>query len=122
MASILEREVRSKDDKAIVSDLFWRRYNLNWALQADSTVHYAVRKKGDVFTTREDRDSVSPWNTYKYPGLPLGPISSPSLGSIMAAIYPEGNNYWYFLTDSDGAVHYAKNLDEHNQNVQKYLR
>jgi UPF0755 protein len=122
MASIIEREVRSAEDRKKVSDLFWRRYDANWALQADSTVHYAVRKKGNVFTTKEDRDSLSPWNTYKYPGLPLGPISNPKLDAIMAAIYPEKNDYWYFLTDLNGAVKYGKTLEEHNANVQKYLR
>jgi len=122
MASLIEREVRGEKDKALVSDLFWRRYDTGWALQADSTVHYAVNKKGDVFTTKEDRESLSPWNTYKYPGLPLGPISNPSLESIMAAIYPEQNDYWYFLTTIEGDVKYAKNLEEHNANVQKYLR
>lgn len=123
MASILEREVKSTEDRKKVADLFWRRYEANWALQADSTVHYAVGKKGDVATTVEDRDSLSPWNTYKYPGLPPGPISNPSLDSIMAAIYPEENDYWYFLTTLDtGEVKYAKTLEEHNANVQKYLR
>ena len=82
----------------------------------------AVDKQGDVFTTAEDRESNSPWNTYKYPGLPMGPISNPSLESIISAIYPEKNNYWYFLTTFDGEVKYAKNLDEHNANVYKYLR
>ena len=122
MASLLEREVRSKQDKAKVSDLFWRRYDMNWALQADSTVHYAVRKSGNVFTTKEDRNSLSAWNTYKYPGLPLGPICSPSLESIVAAIYPEKNDNWYFLTDHEGNVKYGKTLEEHNSNVNKYLR
>ncbi|MBI4993244.1 MAG: endolytic transglycosylase MltG [Candidatus Magasanikbacteria bacterium] len=116
MASILEREVKSEQDKRLVADIFWRRYNKNWALQADSTVHYAVNKSGDVFTTKEDRDSNSPWNTYKYPGLPPSPISNPSLASIKAALYPEKNDYWYFLTTPDGEVKYAKTLEEHNAN------
>lgn len=122
MASILEREVRREEDKKIVSDLFWRRYDMNWALQADSSVHYLTGKSGDVFTTKEDRESLSPWNTYKYPGLPIGPISNPSLESIMAAIYPTSNEYWYFLTTLDGEVKYAKTLEGHNANVAKYLR
>jgi UPF0755 protein len=121
MASILEREVRTSEDRKIVADLFWRRYDQNWALQADSTVHYAVGKNGTVFTSAEDRDSLSPWNTYRYPGLPIGPISMPSLDSIMAAIYPKSNDYWYFLTDGKGVVKYGKTLEEHNMNRQKYL-
>jgi len=123
IASILEREVRTSRDRRFVSDIFWRRYDRNWALQADSTVHYAVGKKGSIATTAEDRDSLSPWNTYKYHGLPPGPISNPSLDSIMAAIYPEENDYWYFLTTFDtGEVKYAETLEDHNKNVWKYLR
>lgn len=122
MASLLEREVQSDEDRAQVADIFWRRYEKNWALQADSTVHYAVGKKKEVFTTKEDRRSNSPWNTYKYPGLPLGPISNPDIESIKAAIYPEKNEYWYFLTTLEGEVKYGSTLEEHNENVQKYLR
>jgi UPF0755 protein len=122
MASLVEREVQSKEDKAKVADLFWRRYDTGWGLQADSTVHYLTGKVGDVFTTQKDRQIDSLWNTYKYAGLMPGPISSPSLESIMAAIYPESNDYWYFLTTLEGEVKYSKILEEHNINVQKYLR
>jgi len=122
MASILEREVRNLEDKKLVADIFWRRLKKNWALQADSTVHYAVGKEGNVFTTNEDRQTDSLWNTYKYPGLPPGPICNPGLESIQAALYPEANNYWYFLTDKNGAVHYAKTLEEQNSNKYKYLK
>ncbi|MEK7083766.1 MAG: endolytic transglycosylase MltG, partial [Patescibacteria group bacterium] len=122
MASILEREVQKKEDKAMVADIFWRRLKLNWALQADSTVHYAVGKKGNVFTTAEDRAADSPWNTYKYPGLPPGPICNPGMESILAAIHPEKNDYWYFLTTPEGGVKYAKTLEEHNLNRVRFLR
>ncbi len=122
MASILEREVRDTKDRARVADIFWRRYDKNWALQADSTVHYALQKKGDVFTTKEERDNPSPWNTYRYPGLPSGPISNPSFESIMAAIYPEKNEYWYFLTTDEGDVKYAETFEKHQENIEKYLR
>ena len=123
MASIVEREVRGKRDKAKVADLFWRRYDSGWGLQADSTVHYiAGNKDGDFFTTSKERDIDSEWNTYKYAGLPPGPISNPSLESIMATVYPEPNEFWYFLTTFDGVVKYGRNLDEHNANVQRYLR
>ncbi|MFZ2190205.1 MAG: endolytic transglycosylase MltG [Candidatus Magasanikiibacteriota bacterium] len=121
MASILEREVRNLEDKKKVADIFWRRLKINWALQADSTVHYAVGKEGNVFTTAEDRQVDSLWNTYKYPGLPPSPICNPGLESIQAALYPEANSYWYFLTDKDGTVHYAKTLEEQNSNKYKYL-
>jgi len=123
LASILEREVRTEQDRKMVADIFWRRLEMGWALQADSTVHYLTGKAGNVFTSAADRQIDSPWNTYKYPRLPEGPISNPSLSSIMAAIYPEENEYWYFLTTLDtGEVKYGRTLEEHNANVATYLR
>lgn len=123
MASIIEREVRSPEDRAVVADIFWRRHEAGMGLQADSTVHYAVGKKGEVFTTKEDRDTLNAWNTYKYLGLPPGPISNPGIESIRAAMYPKENDYWYFLTTLDtGEVKYGKTLEDHNTNVYKYLR
>jgi UPF0755 protein len=123
VASLLEKEVRGEENKRIVSDLFWRRYDTAWPMQADSSVHYIFGTSGSVFTTKEMRDSLNPYNTYKYPGLPPGPIGTPSLLAIEAAIDPEPNDYWYFLTTLDtGEVKYGRTLDEHNVNVQRYLR
>ncbi|HSR89302.1 MAG TPA: endolytic transglycosylase MltG [Candidatus Udaeobacter sp.] len=122
MASIIEKEVKYPEDRAIVADILWRRLAKGWALQVDSSVHYAVDRTGDVFTTDKERDVNSPWNTYKYKGLPPGPISNPGLDSIKAAIYPEKNSYWYFLSDKDGHMHYGHTLDEQNANKAKYLR
>lgn len=121
MASLLEEEAQSPADKAKVADILWRRYKNNWALQLDSSVHYAVNKTGDIFTTNKERGVDSLWNTYKYPGLPLGPIANPGLAAIKGALYPEKNDYWYFLTGKDGTVYYAKTLDEHNANRAKHL-
>ncbi|MBT4153306.1 MAG: endolytic transglycosylase MltG [Candidatus Magasanikbacteria bacterium] len=123
IASVVEREVRGAKDKAIVADIFWKRVDNGWGLQADSTVHFLTGGTGSVFTSAADRNIDSPWNTYKYAGLPPGPISNPSIESIMAAIYPEKNGYWYFLTTLDtGEVKYGSTLDQHNANVAKYLR
>mgnify|MGYP001582363625 CR=1 FL=1 len=119
MASLLEKEVQHPEDKAKVADILWRRYKNNWALQLDSSVHYVVDRTGDAFTTGKERDTDSLWNTYKYPGLPLGPISNPGLDSIKAALRPEKNSYWYFLTGKDGTAYYAKTLEEHNFNKRK---
>lgn len=119
MASLLEEEVQHPEDKAKVADILWRRYKNNWALQLDSSVHYVVDKTGNVFTTNKDRSVDSLWNTYKYPGLPFGPIANPGLDSIKAALHPEKNTYWYFLTGKDGTVYYAKTLEEHNRNKDK---
>lgn len=121
MASIVEREVRGDGDRRMVADIFWRRLEVGMALQADSTVNYATGKSLPSVTL-EDTESVSEYNTYKYPGLPLGPISNPGLSAIEAAVSPAPNEYWYFLTDASGTVHYGRNLDEHNQNKAKYLK
>ncbi|MBI5728746.1 MAG: endolytic transglycosylase MltG [Candidatus Magasanikbacteria bacterium] len=122
MASILEEEAKALPDRRLVADILWRRKSKNWALQVDSSVHYAADKTGTVFTSDKERAVDSLWNTYKYPGLPPGPISAPSVESIQAALYPEKNNYWYFLSGTDGKMHYAKTLEEHNLNRAKYLR
>lgn len=122
VASIVEKETKHDADRALVADILWRRWGKNWALQVDSSVHYAVDRSGDVFTTSKERQVDSFWNTYKYPGLPPGPICSPSIESIKATINPNPNDYWYFLSDMDGNMHYARTLEEHNQNKYKYLR
>jgi UPF0755 protein len=121
MASILEREARTPEDKKMVADIMWRRSAAGAALQIDSSVHYVVDRFGDVFTTDKERDVDSLWNTYKYPGLPPGPISNPSVASIKAALDPTPNEYWYFLSGTDGTMHYAKTLEAHNANRAKYL-
>lgn len=122
MASILEKEVQTKEDKAIVADIFWRRLQKGWALQADSTVHYAIGGSGGtIFTSAKDRAVDSLWNTYKYPGLPPGPISNPGMESILAAIRPVKNDYWYFLTTPDGEVKYARTIEEQTENRARFL-
>lgn len=121
MASIIEREVRGEEDRALVSDIFWKRVEAGQGLQADSTVNY-ITGHSMPSVTYVDTKTDSPWNTYKYKGLPPGPIGNPSLSAIIAALRPKANPYWYFLTDKDGGVHYAKTLDEHVANKAKYLR
>lgn len=122
VASLVEDEAKTPEDRRLVSDILWRRYKQGMALQLDSSVHYAIDKTGDVYTTNKERSADSFWNTYKYPGLPPGPICNPSIDSIKAALSPVANNYWYFLSGKDGQMHYARTLDEHNLNVAKYLR
>lgn len=120
IASLVEEEARTKTDRSMVADILMRRAQISWALQLDSTVHYVSARTGDVFTKAKERELDSPWNTYKYRGLPPGPICNPSIESINAALYPKANNYWYFLTGRDGTMHYAKTLEEHNAN-KRYL-
>lgn len=120
LASIIEREVKLDKDRAIVSGILWKRLDAGIALQADSTINY-VTGKNTPAVSAEDLQLDSLYNTYKYPGLPPGPICNPGLASIKAAIYPEQSNYWYFLTDKDGNVHYAEDFEGHKENKAKYL-
>lgn len=122
IASLLEKEVQTKEDKKKVADILWRRLEAGWLLQMDSTVHYIHGKTDTKFTTDRQRSSSNPYNTYEHTGLPPGPIANPSLESIKAAINPTENSYWYFLTDSKNKVHYAKNLRRHNINVERYIK
>lgn len=120
MASVVEKEVPGYEDRRMVADIFWRRIKMGMPLGADSTINY-ITGSGRERSTYQDLKIDSPWNTYKYAGLPLGPICNPSIEAIRAAIYPAANNYLYFLTDKDGAVHFAKTAVEHNRNKAKYL-
>jgi len=121
MASVIEREVRGDEDRALVSDIFWKRVDAGRGLEADSTVNYITGHSKPSVSYEETRID-HPWNTYKYRGLPPGPIGNPSLSSIIAAIRPKANPYWYFLTDPQGKVYYGRTLEEHNENRVNHLR
>ncbi len=121
VASIIEQEVQTNDDRRKVSDIIIKRNATTWALQMDSTVNYATRGDKPAVSIA-DTKFESPYNTYKYPGLPLGPIASPSKNSMEATLNPWGNQFYYFLTDAEGTVYYGENLDQHNANKAKYLR
>jgi len=120
MASVVQKEAPA-GEMGMVADIFWRRNKQNWAMQSCATVNY-ITGKNDPGVSDKDRAIDSLFNTYKYPGLPLGAISNPSLEAIKAVIYSTKNNYWYFMAGTDGVTHYARTLDEHNINVAKYLR
>ncbi len=122
MASILEREVRTPEEQYLASDLFWRRLAIGMPLQADSTINFVVGGKRPR-ATYDDLKIDSPYNTYKYRGLPPGPIGNPGLSAIMAAIYPKANDYLFFLTtEDDGRAIFGKTFEEHNRNRAKYLK
>jgi UPF0755 protein len=121
MASIIEREVLTEQDRAVVSGIFWKRVESGHAIQADSTVNYVTGHSKPSVSYKETQID-NPWNTYKYKGLPPGPIGNPGVSAIRAAIHPKDSPYWFFLTDKDGNVHYARTYDEHVSNIRKYLR
>ncbi len=121
MASVIEREARGEEDMKMVSDIFWRRYEIGMALQSCASVNY-VTGKSDPAISFEDQEIDSLYNTYMYAGLPPGPIANPGLDAIEAAIYPTTNEYWYFLNDEEGTTHYATTNEEHAANKIMYLR
>lgn len=122
MASIIEKEVRSQEDKKMVAGILWKRLENNMGLNVDSTINY-ITGNGHASVRIKDTKIDSPYNTYKYRGLPLGPISSPGMDSILASIYPTPSPYWYYLSaDGTGATIFSKTLEEHNIAVAKYLR
>ncbi len=121
LASIVEREVQSDFDRAIVADLFLRRIKLDMPLQADSTVNYITGKKNPQ-STFADIAINSPYNTYRIKGLPPGAICNPGLSSIRAVLYPKKNDYLYFLTTREGSTILSRTFDEHVKNKIRYLK
>lgn len=121
LASIVEREVRSKEDMAHVAGIFLTRLKIGMALQADSTVNY-ITGKTDSAISLTDSQIDSAYNTYKNLGLPPGPISNPGMNAILAVLNPVESDDFYFLTTPDGQVIYAKTFNEHVANKYKYLK
>jgi len=121
MASILEKEVVSDEDRTIVSGIFWKRIKNNYPLESCATIAYilGVEKKQYSY---EDTRVKSPYNTYINSGLPPTPINNPGLSAIKAALYPKQTDYNFFLSAPDGRTIYARTLEEHNANKTKYLK
>lgn len=121
LASIVEREVRQSDTMKNVADIFLKRLEINMPLQADSTVNYVTGGTNPSISL-DDRDNTeSPYNTYKYPGLPPGPISAPSLNALTAVLHPAENPYFFFLTTDEGEIYYAETYEEHLVNKAAHL-
>lgn len=129
LASIIEKEAGSSSQskseldqqRKIIAGIFYNRLEIGMALQSDATVNF-VTKKNTPAASAQDIAIDSPYNTYKYPGLPPGPICSPSLSSIMAALYPSKTNYFYFLhSQQTGEIIYSRTFEEHVRNKAKYL-
>ncbi|MBI4250502.1 endolytic transglycosylase MltG [Candidatus Uhrbacteria bacterium] len=120
LASIIEKEVTSEQDRRMVSDIFRRRIAQGMPLQADSTINFITGKK-DPQAKSVDLAIDSLYNTYKYKGLPPGPIGNPGLSSLKAALYPIKNDFLFFLTDAKGNVYYSKTFDEHKKKKLQYL-
>jgi UPF0755 protein len=121
MASILEDEAKTTEDRKIVAGILWKRLSLGMPLQVDSTIAYATTKSLSDLTAT-DLKIKSPYNTYLYKGLPPTPIGNPGLDAILAAVTPTQTQYLYYISDKNGVMHYAVTFAEHQKNVAKYLK
>ncbi|MDQ5957681.1 MAG: Endolytic murein transglycosylase [Patescibacteria group bacterium] len=120
MASIIEKEGITSESRRVISGILWKRIEAGMKLQVDAVFPY-IFGKNTFDLTRKDLQFDSPYNTYRYEGLPPGPIASPSIDSIEAALYPEMSPYWFYLSDMRSQMHYARTYDEHLKYKNKYL-
>ena len=119
LASLVEKEVRYPEDRAIVAQVFFKRLQLNMPLQTDASLQYLMdAPKEDV--SIEDTKIDSPFNTYQYAGLPPGPIANAGMEAIEAVLNPADTDYLYFVADRQGHNHYAATYDEHLELVAQY--
>ena len=120
LASIIEKEAGFVEDMGKVASVFQNRLDIGKALESDATINY-ITGSGRAQSTYDDLEIDSPYNTYKYPGLPPAPISNPGIEAIKAAIFPEKTSYFYFLTNKDRETIFSETYDEHLRNKNKYL-
>lgn len=120
MASLLEREEHRFRDRQMIAGVLWTRIEIDMPLQVDAAFLYILgRTTFDL--TLEDLNVDSPYNTYRYTGLPAGPIGSPSLSSIRAAVSPIEHDYLFYLADRSGTTHYSETYEEHLRKKRLYL-
>ncbi|MBI4132760.1 MAG: endolytic transglycosylase MltG [Candidatus Sungbacteria bacterium] len=120
MASLLEKEVPTERDRAIVSGILWKRFGLGIPLQVDATINYITGRREEP--SAADLAIDSPYNTYRYPGLPLGPIANPGMEAIRAALFPRASDYLYYLSAADGTTIFSRTLEEHAAAKRKFLQ
>ncbi|HPI67513.1 MAG TPA: endolytic transglycosylase MltG [bacterium] len=122
MASILEKEVQTENDMKIVAGILWKRLDANMALQVDSSLKYIIGG-GNPSLTLNELQIDSPYNTYKYRGLPPTPIGNPGLSAIRAAIYPKTSDYWFYLSNQESKeTIFSKTYQEHEAAINQHLR
>ena len=122
LASLVEKETAKSDERPLVAAVYANRLKIDMGLQCDPTVIYALERAGRYTgnLTRADLQFDSPYNTYRYAGLPPGPIAAPGLASLQAAAQPADVPYLYFVSRNDGSHAFAATLDEHNRNVHEW--
>lgn len=123
LASIIEKETGAARERALISGVFHNRLREGWKLQTDPSVIYAVlleRGHFDGNLTREDLRIDNPYNTYRYPGLPPGPICNPGADALRAALWPKATGYFFFVSRNDGTHEFCATLACHNRAVKRY--
>ncbi len=119
LASIIEKEGGSKEEKALISAVFHNRLKRGIRLQSDPTVIYGIKGfNGNI--RKRDLRKKTPYNTYRIKGLPPGPIANPGMDSLLAALYPADVDYLYFVSKNNGSHHFSSNLASHNRAVLRY--
>lgn len=121
VASLVEEEANTREDRRLVSGILWKRNEIGMALQVDAVFGY-IQGTTTYHPTGEDLEIDSPYNTYLYRGLPPGPITNPGLDALQAAYEPTETDYLYYLTGDDGITYYAKTFEEHKRNKELYLQ
>jgi UPF0755 protein len=122
LASLVEKETAVPAERPVVAAVYLNRLKIGMPMQADPTVIFALQRAGryDGNLRRDDLSFDSPYNTYRYQGLPPGPIASPGLASLEAAVAPASVDYLYFVSRNDGSHVFARTLAEHNENVRTF--
>jgi UPF0755 protein len=122
LASIVEKEASSVDERPLVAAVYLKRLTMRMALQSDPTVIYALERAGRYRgnLTKENLAFDSPYNTYRHAGLPPGPIAAPGRSALEAVAKAPDTEFLYFVSRNDGTHVFARSLAEHNRNVQRY--
>jgi len=127
LASLIEREANEYEAMQMVSGILLKRIENDWPLQVDATLQFAKgfnqqQKTWWAPPLAADKEINSLYNTYKHAGLPPASITNPGMEALKAAVYPQESAYWYYITDTHGEMHYAETIEQHNNNVNTYLR
>jgi UPF0755 protein len=122
MASIVEKETGASDERPMVASVYYNRLAHRMPLDADPSVIYALLLAGTYGGSLHHTDLAigSPYNTYRFAGLPPGPIANPGQSALQAAMHPASTEFFYFVSDGNGHHRFAHDLDQHNRNVAAY--
>jgi UPF0755 protein len=121
LASIIEGEARVDSERAVISAVYWNRLRKGMRLQADPTIQYLIPGPPRRVLNR-DLEIDSPYNTYRYAGLPPGPVNNPGINSVLAALYPRSAGYLYFVARGDGSHIFSYTLEQHNAAKREFDR